>query len=340
MQEYLGYNDVCLVPKYNNVDSRTEPSLRAHLTRNVDIDIPILAAPMDTVINADLARELVRLGSMPLFHRFTDVETQKKWVDEFGQQCFLSCGLNNLDQTVELLSYCGVNGGGPARGVVVDIAHGHCSRMLEFIRNLKSKLPHTEVIAGSVATSRAVQDLYNAGADAIRCNIGNGAACTTRIKTGFGLPSFTCVQECARTASELRIPLIADGGIEYPKDMAIAIGAGASTVMMGKKFAATVESAGKLVVGADGVKYKHYRGQASEEFQLDFYGGLKAKTVAEGVDFNVRCSGTVEDLVGEYTGAFRSAMTYNASRNIHEFQRKAEFVKVGPSYMQESLPRC
>jgi IMP dehydrogenase len=338
MQEYLGYNDVALVPQYNNIDSRTQPNLQSWLTRNTLINIPIVAAPMDTVISTELAEKLLALGSIPIFHRFTSIEQQKTWIDQFGQNCFISAGINNLPETIDLLKYTGQNG--PCKGVLIDIAHGHSKRMLDFIKELKSIVPDREIIAGSVATPMAVQDLYNVGVDAVRVGIGAGACCTTRIQTGFGLPMFTCVQECAKIASKLRIPIIADGGIEHPKDCALALAAGAMTVMMGKKFAQTTESAStKTEIGLDGKQYVKYRGQASADFQKDFYGKVKDGTVPEGTHFDVLCTGSVDKLIGEYTGALRSAFTYGGARDIKEFQRKAEFVKVGSSYISESHPR-
>jgi IMP dehydrogenase len=337
LPEYLSYNDVCLVPQYNNVDSRTEPLLDTWLTRNVSVKMPLVAAPMDTVINAQLARKLREHGTLPIFHRFTTVEQQKEWIDEFGQNCFISTGINDVDKTIELLKYSGVNG--PAKGVLIDVAHGHSSRLIEYVQKIKRSNPNIEIIAGSVATEMSVQDLYVAGADAIRVGIGAGSACTTRLVTGYGLPMFTCVRECARIASKLRVPVIADGGIEHPKDIAIALAAGAMTVMMGKKFAMVEESAAPKV-SVDGKLMVKYRGQASANFQKDYYGGVKKGTVPEGMDFSVPCSGTADELIEYYLGSLRSAFTYAGARDIKEFQRKAEFVKVGAGYMGEAHVRA
>src|SRR6202035_1032012 len=130
-----------------------------------------------------------------------------------------------------------------AAGVCIDVAHGHSDKMIQFIRELKRTHPDKEVIAGNVCTPMAYHDLVNAGADAVKVGVGPGAACTTRMVTGFGVPQFSAIMECAKVAEKLRIPLIADGGIRDSRDVVLALAAGASSVMIGKLFALTKESA-------------------------------------------------------------------------------------------------
>jgi IMP dehydrogenase len=213
--------------------------------------------------------------------------------------------------------------------------------MFHFIQELKRTHPDKEVIAGNVCTAMAYHDLVNAGADAVKVGIGPGAACTTRMMTGFGVPQFTAVYDCAKIAEKLRVPLIADGGIRNSRDVVLALAAGASTVMIGKRFAMTKESAAlkrKSEHSPTGLQAK-YRGQASADFQNDFYGGLKEKTVAEGIDFWGDVTGTAKELIDELLGGLRSGLTYGGARSIKELQRKAEFVAVTSNYMPESRPR-
>ena len=151
-----------------------------------------------------------------------------------------------------------------------------------------------------------------------------------RIVTGFGVPQLTAIYECAEIAEKLRVPLIADGGIRTSRDVVLALAAGASTVMIGKLFALTRESAAPKKRSSEvpsGLLAK-YRGQASKDFQTDFYGGLKDKTVAEGIDFWAPVSGSAKELIDELLGGIRSGLTYGGARNIKELQRKAEFVEV------------
>src|SRR3989344_739946 len=187
----------------------------------------------------------------------------------------------------------------------------------------------------------AYHDLVNAGADAVKVGVGPGAACTTRMVTGFGIPQFTAVQDCARIADKLRVPLIADGGIRTSRDVVLALAAGASTVMIGKLFSLTRESAAPKRESAEsptGMEAK-LRGQASADFQNEFYGGLKAKTVAEGTHFWAPVNGSAEELIANLFGGIRSGMTYGGARNLKELQRKAEFIRVSNSYFEESKPR-
>lgn len=331
MRHALTYDDVALVPQFNNIPSRTEPSLESWLTRKLKIGIPLLAANMDTVIGEELAEILIEAGSIPIFHRFTPFEEQLKWVRKFKEKTFISCGVQKMDETRKLLDE-------GALGVCIDVAHGHSDRMFRLIEDLKKHHPDKEVIAGNVCTAMAYHDLVNAGADAVKVGVGPGAACTTRMVTGFGIPQFTAVQDCARIADKLRVPLIADGGIRTSRDVVLALAAGASTVMIGKLLALTHESAAMKREGKGGKEAK-FRGQASADFQNEFYGGLKSKTVAEGIDFWAPVSGSAHDCINNFLGGIRSGMTYGGARNIKELQRKAEFVQVTATYIQESKPR-
>ena len=334
MREALIYDDVALVPQFNNIPSRTEPSLETWLTKKLKINIPILASNMDTVIGYEMAEILIKQGSIPIFHRFTSFDEQVKWVQHFKEKTFISCGIQKLDETRKLLDL-------GAAGVCIDVAHGHSDRMFRHIQELKKSHPDKDVIAGNVCTAMAYHDIVNAGADAVKVGVGPGAACSTRMVTGFGVPQFSAVMDCARIAEKLRVPLIADGGIRTSRDIVLALAAGASTVMIGKLFAMTKESAALKRPCPHSPKdlEAKFRGQASEDFQNEFYGGLKAKTVAEGIDFWGPVTGSVEDLIAKFLGGIRSGMTYGGARNIKELQRKAEFVQVTNSYIVESRPR-
>lgn len=328
------FDDVALVPQFNNVPSRTEPFLETWLTKNRKMNIPIICSNMDTAIGDDLADILIEAGSIPIFHRFTNMEAQERWVKKYKDNTFISCGILKIDTTRKLLDLGAI-------GVCIDVAHGHSDKMFKYIQELKRTHPDKEIIAGNVCTAMAYHDLVNAGADAVKVGVGPGAACTTRMVTGFGVPQLTAIYDCAKIAEKLRVPLIADGGIRNSRDVVLALAAGASTVMIGKLFAMTKESAApkrKSESAASGLEAK-FRGQASEDFQNDYYGGLKEKTVAEGIDFWGPVSGSANQLLGELLGGLRSGLTYGGARSIKELQRKAEFVEVSPSYMHESHPR-
>lgn len=348
MREGLTFDDVALVPRYNNVHSRTEPDLSTWLTRNIKVGMPLVPANMDSVIGTELARVIVANGGVPIFHRFTSFENQRKWVEEFEGKVILSCGVTKFDAISKIADL------GPL-GLCIDVAHGHSDQMVRLIEQIKETYPALEVIAGNVCTARAYHDLVNAGADAVKVGIGPGAACTTRIVTGFGVPQFTAIRDCFEEAQHFRVPLIADGGIRNSADVVKALAAGASTVMMGKIFALTQESAAEKKGGPHqnaeldpetgtlrtitAVPMAKYRGQASEDFQNEYYGGLKEKTVAEGTNFWAPVSGPAQQVIDELLGGLRSGLTYGGARSIKELQRKAEFVKVTGAYDAESNPR-
>ncbi len=328
------FDDIALVPQFNNVPSRTEPSLESWLTKNRKIQIPLVCSNMDTVINDEMADVLLRHGSIPIFHRFTTQQVQMDWVKKYGQQMFISCGILKIEETRALLDM-------GAAGVCIDVAHGHSDRMCHFIEALKKTHPDHEVIAGNVCTAMAYHDLVNAGADAVKVGIGPGAACTTRMVTGFGVPQFTAIYECAKIAEKLRVPLIADGGIRSSRDLILALAAGASSVMMGKAFAMTLESPSLKRPSQKNPNQLEakYRGQASKDFQCSFYGGVKEKTAAEGIDFWGPVTGSADDLISELLGGLRSGLTFGGAKNIKELQRKAEFMEVTSNYLAESRPR-
>lgn len=337
MKKAYTFDDVALVPQFNNVPSRTEPSLETWLTKNRKMHIPIVCSNMDTAISEELADILLEQGSTPIFHRFTNFEGQKAWVKKYGERTFISCGIRpqHLDDVRKLLDL-------GAAGTCIDVAHGHSDKMFEFIRQIKATHPHKDVIAGNACTPMAYHDLVNAGADAVKVGVGPGAACTTRMVTGFGVPQFTAIYDCAKVAEKLRVPLIADGGIRNSRDVVLALAAGASSVMTGKLFALTHESAApkrRTEHNSSGYEAK-YRGQASEDFQNDYYGGLKDKTVAEGIDFWAPVSGSAQELLDNLLGGLRSGLTYGGAKSIKELQRKAEFVEVSLAYMKESMPRA
>lgn len=675
------FDDISLVPQYNNVPSRTIPTLDSWITNKTELQCPIIPSNMDSVISDEMADILIANGSMPIFHRFTDEEQQFEWAKKYGNKCYLSCGVNNMDLTVKLIKETSI------RGVCIDIAHGHCETMKNFMIDLRRKVGNDpEIISGNICTPQAYQDLVNWGADAVKVGIGGGcfkgdtrilmangvykniedilpgdlvinmhgkyvkvinkvdkglkdvikvktgacgddiivtpdhrfyigelseqsnsqmktewkeiqncnsdntlllfptnidwcipdsftlsdysqgkqydasyemgyifgtyfgdtelkfnldttktgkicihwhikehdehimkkintclekvfnikasfqtvdnvkimvlyhdflvsifekfgkgngkqlnelyycvdkkyikglfdgltdlsgniiphkdcnmyyfsntnklilelykwcalnldmplnicksrtddsygyyyisiqsnnevqninmhntknftcsnilektnisgkervwdievdcpthsfiannvivhnSACSTRMVTGFGVPQWTAIYECGHVANKLRVPMIADGGIRNSRDVALALAAGASTVMAGGVFSNTYESAA-IKETVDGNTYSKYRGQASSDFQKDYYGEMKTGTVAEGVAFHKLCNRSVQDVINDLTGGLRSAMTYGGAKNIKEFQRKAEFRFVTSNYMAESKPR-
>lgn len=229
--------------------------------------------------------------------------------------------------------------------IAVDTAHGHSLTVLETVEKIRARYPSLPIIAGNVATAEAVRDLIHAGASAVKVGIGPGSICTTRVVAGVGVPQITAIVECAEEADKYNIPLIADGGIRYSGDIAKAIGAGASAVMIGSLFAGTEESPGETVI-YQGRSFKVYRGMGSlsamrarsareRYFQADVE--LK-KLVPEGIDGRVPYKGKLSDLTYQLVGGLRAAMGYCGSPNIEHFRRNARFIRQTAAGIRESHP--
>lgn len=331
MKKYYTFDDIALLPQFSNVNSRLDTKLNTKLTKKIQMKIPILCSNMDTTICERITDILLKNGSIPIFHRFCHVRKQKDLVRKYKNECFVSYGLRELNELYDLFEK-------GALGVCLDVAHGHCERMIDTIKTIKKKYPEKQVIAGNVCTPIECHDLICAGADAIKVGIGPGSACSTRIVTGFGAPQFSAIKECAKICNKMKIPLIADGGIRNSRDVVLALAAGADSVMIGSLFAKTYESSARKIK-KNNKTYSIYRGQASKEFQEDYYGQLKENTVTEGVQYETECSGSCQELIDKLCGGIRSGLTYGGSRTIKELQEKAEFVEVTSSYIKESYPR-
>ncbi len=245
-------------------------------------------------------------------------------------------GVHQLDRAAELVA-------AEVDVVVVDTAHGHSLNVLKTVEAVREKFG-IQVIAGNVATSQATQDLINAGADAVKVGIGPGSICTTRVVTGVGMPQLTAVMS-AVDASAGRVPIIADGGIRQSGDVAKAIAAGASSVMLGSLMGGLDESPGEIVLHA-GRRFKSYRGMGSlgamGAGSADRYGQATVaesrKFVPEGVEGRVPYRGALAELVHQLVGGVRSAMGYCGCRTIDELRTRARFVRVSAASVIESHP--
>jgi IMP dehydrogenase len=226
--------------------------------------------------------------------------------------------------------------------LVLDIAHGHADAAIEAVVELKAAWPDVDVVAGNVATGDGVADLAAAGADAIKVGIGPGFACTTRLVAGVGVPQLSAVLECAAAARQIGVPLIADGGIRRAGHVATAIGAGASTVMVGSLLAGRDESPGD-VVRRRGQLFKVYRGMASRSaaaarLAIEGRGDALDQYVAEGEEMEFPLRGPVGEVIAELVGGLRSGMSYLDSATIEEFWANAQFVRQTEAGQRETHP--
>ncbi|EAK5749223.1 IMP dehydrogenase [Campylobacter lari] len=225
--------------------------------------------------------------------------------------------------------------------IVMDSAHGHSKGIIDTLKAIKAE-SNVDVIVGNVASAKAVKDLCEAGADAVKIGIGPGSICTTRIVSGVGVPQISAIDECAIEASKYGVPVIADGGIKYSGDIAKAIAAGASSVMIGSLLAGTDESPGELFT-YQGRQYKSYRGMGSlgamQKGSSDRYfqeGTAQDKLVPEGIEGRVPYVGSIKSVVHQLLGGLRSSMGYVGAVDIKAFQERAEFVEITAAGLKES----
>jgi IMP dehydrogenase len=229
--------------------------------------------------------------------------------------------------------------------LVVDTAHGHSAAVVEMVRNLKGKLD-VELVAGNIATREAAEALIDAGADCLKCGIGPGSSCTTRIVAGVGIPQVTAVFDVAQAGAARGVPTIADGGLRTSGDMAKAIAAGADTVMLGSLLAGTDESPGDVILH-QGERFKEYRGMGSlgamraRGFSKDryFQGDVEdvAKMVPEGIEGRTPYKGPLAGIVYQLVGGLRQAMGYCGAPTI-EAMKGARFVRITAAGLRESHP--
>ena len=224
----------------------------------------------------------------------------------------------------------------------IDIAHGHSQTVIETIKALRERFSDVKIIAGNVATAEGTLDLINAGADAIKCGVGGGSVCSTRIVTGSGVPQFSAVFGCAEVANDAGIPIIADGGIKQSGDIVKALAAGASTVMLGNLLAGTEESPGQTVI-KNGRKFKIFRGMAgfganiSKRERENSFDDI-SDVVPEGVEGTVPYKGNLSEVIYQLLGGLRSGMSYCGAHTIEELWKNAEFIKITSAGMKESHP--
>ena len=226
--------------------------------------------------------------------------------------------------------------------ITVDTAHGHSLGVIESVRKIKAKYPNLKVIAGNVATAKAVEALVDAGADVVKVGIGPGSICTTRIVAGIGVPQLTAVMDCAEMAHKLGKTIIADGGIKYSGDITKALAAGGNAVMLGSLLAGTKESPGEIEL-YQGRSFKVYRGMGSLSAMAagskDRYFQEDAKKfVPEGVEGRVPYRGTISDIVYQLIGGIRSGMGYCGAKDLATLRATAEFIKITQASLRESHP--
>lgn len=329
------FDDVLIIPKYNKIYSRKDVSLKTKVTRNHWIDIPILAANMDTVCESEMAIALGKLGGLGVIHRFLTIEEQTEEVRKVKENNLLiaaAIGVKDLESRVKSLVGAGAN------ILVIDVAHGHSKRVGKAVDYLKENYPDIDIMAGNIATKDAAEYFLHKKADAVKVGIGPGSLCTTRLMAGAGVPQLTAIMDVYE-ATKGKIPICADGGIKKPADIVKAIGAGADTVMLGNLLAGTYETPGEIIE-KEGKKLKKYRGSASYSASVkkaEINGDADTRPISvEGEETYIPYKGNVNPIIEKLLGGLASGMTYIGAGKMEEIIANADFIEMTNSGQEES----
>ena len=226
--------------------------------------------------------------------------------------------------------------------LALDSAHGHSQNILNCVKRIKALYPDVQLIAGNVATAEGTRALIEAGADCVKIGIGPGSICTTRVVAGIGVPQITAVYDAARVAAEYDVPIIADGGVKYSGDIAKALAAGASVVMLGSLLAGCEESPGDTEV-FQGRQFKVYRGMGSlaamnQGSKDRYFQQNNKKLVPEGVEGRVPYKGLAGETIYQLMGGLRAGMGYTGCHTVEELHEKAQFIQITAAGLRESHP--
>ncbi len=330
MREAFTFDDVLLVPAYNHYESRQHVDTSVtDRTGKLSLKLPLMTSNMDTITESAMANFIGAKGGIGVLHRMMPVERNVAEYRRCTGPVFVSVGTSEEELArAEALRDAG------ASYFVVDVAHGHAKYVGKTLKRLRQLLPNACLMAGNVATYAGADFLASVGADIVKVGIGPGSVCTTRIKTGHGVPQLTAIQDCARCDRSI----VADGGIRYPGDVVKALAFGADFVMIGGLLAGTRPTPGEKVKDASGAWVKTYRGMASREVADEHLGGIAEWKTAEGVSTSVPYREDEDAIVADVVGGLRSGLTYAGSKTIKELQRKLNYVVVTPSGWRESMP--
>ena len=335
-QSNICFDDILLVPKASDVISRRDVDLSMSIgfdSRKIDLYLPIIAAPMDTVCESDAALVMAQYGGLGIIHRFSKDAEQNWHVNEVASRKFMvgaAVGVSNTQSVLPKVESLIISG---ARVILVDAANGHNVLTVNTVREIRRAFPDVHIMSGNVSTWDGFLALSAAGADSIRVGIGGGSMCTTRIATGHGMPTLSSIMEVYEMQERLNLPtsIIADGGIRNSGDATKAFAAGADAVMLGNALAAHNESPGK-VVERDGKSYKVVRGMASEEVQKAY-----GKTnYVEGVSTEKLLRGSLGDTLDKFRAGISSGCSYSGTYSLSDLQLFSEFIKVTTNSVKES----
>jgi len=334
-EKYYDFRDVLILPKSSNLNSRKDVELETKFTFNNNVwsGIPMIAANMTTVGTLNIYSVLSKNKIITALHKFHTLQDLLNYNDKNETKLdpnyyMISTGINddNYDNLVNILDNI------DCKFIMIDIANGYISNFKKFCKKVREKYPDKIIVAGNVCTAEGVLGLIESGVDIIKCGIGGGSACTTRIQTGIGMPQLSCILECSNIAKQYNKLIISDGGITCPGDCSKAYCAGADFVMMGGEFAGHAENPGDIIYENDNV-YKFFYGMSSSYAMNNNYSANNnSYRSSEGREIKIKYKGALQKTINNYLGGIRSTCTYTNSKSITDLNKNSYFILVNNQY--------
>ena len=326
----LDYSDVLIRPKRSILSSRNEVKLERKIDFPISkqswYGIPIIAANMDTIGTYDVYKVLSTCKILTAFHKFYDTDDyicmEKQGLDP--NYFMVSTGITQKDYD-KLISICdAIN----VKFICIDVANGYMEQLVDFCKRVRDKFPQKIIVAGNVVTREITEELILRGrVDIVKVGIGPGSACTTRLKTGVGMPQLSAISECADAAHGTNGFIIGDGGITCPGDVSKGYGAGADFIMIGGQFSGHDENPGDIIE-EDGKKYKMFYGMSSDTAMKKHYGSVASYRSSEGKTVRIKYKGSLSETVMDILGGVRSTCTYINAKHIKNIPKCCTFVRV------------
>lgn len=368
-QPEFTFDDVLLLPQNSNFsinDESRNVSIKTKLSKNIELDIPIISSPMPGVTEDEMAIAIGKIGGIGFIHHFQNQDRQAEQIKNAKLQKVKVAGcISDLDENVYSRIEKILKAG--ADLISIETAHAQNSKTLSLIEKIKKKHPNVDLSVSLVVTAEATKAVIEAGADSVRVGIGGGSHCTTRLVTGIGRPQLSALFECSKIAKKYKVPIISDTGIKYSGDIAKAIAFGANSVMIGGLFAGTIESPGKIIK-KNGKKYKITWGMCTntamqqEQFsttafdkQQDFISFLRSqknliksifnkqnfqqKLFEEGVEKMILEKGSVVPIIENLKNGLMRSMWYLGAHNLKEIEKKTKVVFTSSNTGLENIPR-
>lgn len=329
-EELLDYSDVLIRPKRSTMKSRNdveiERSFKFKWSKLEWKGVPLIAANMDTTGTFEVYDVLSQYKIVTALHKFYTKDDFLNKTNLDSNMFMVSTGISESDFTrlTEILTVVECN------WICIDIANGYLSSLVDFCKKVRNMFPDKILVAGNVATREMVEELLiNGQVDIVKVGIGPGSACTTRLKTGVGVPQLSAVLECSDAAHGLGGWIIADGGITCPGDVSKAFGACADFVMMGGQFAGHDQNPGDVLECKEtGKKFKRFHGMSSKRAMETHYGKMEKYRSSEGRELIIPYKGDLNNTVLDYLGGIRSTCTYIGATSIKNMGKCTTFVKV------------